>query len=93
MDYYQPASDAHKKKQRQLARDLKKTNWWNQQLQKGQCFYCEIEFTAAELTMDHKVPVARGGLSNKSNIVVCCKECNTKKRHFTPTEMILNKLN
>ncbi len=93
MDYYQPADEAHKKKQRAKARELKKTNWWQQKLQKGQCFYCEKPFPKDELTMDHRVPVARGGLSNRSNIVVCCKTCNTNKKHLTPAEMILNNNN
>ncbi|MBT4763029.1 MAG: HNH endonuclease [Bdellovibrionaceae bacterium] len=90
MDYYEPASEAHKKKQRVKARELKASNWWRQQLQKGLCYYCGSRFPSTELTMDHKVAVARGGFSTKSNIVPCCKDCNTKKRHLTPAEMILN---
>ena len=90
MDFYVSASEQHKKKERAKARELRGSPWWKSQLAKGICYYCENQFSAEELTMDHKVPVARGGRSNKGNIVVCCKECNTAKKHKTPAEMILD---
>ncbi|MCA9484169.1 MAG: HNH endonuclease [Nitrospina sp.] len=40
--------------------------------------------------MDHVVPLSRGGRSTKGNIVPACKECNTKKKHATPVDMILS---
>ena len=88
-DYYQPASDEHKKRERVNARKLRQSQWWKQKLADGICYYCQEKFSAAELTMDHKTPVARGGQSSKGNVVACCKDCNTKKRHHTPAEMIL----
>ena len=42
--------------------------------------------------MDHVVPVARGGRSVKSNCVPCCKECNNRKKAYTPAERILESL-
>jgi 5-methylcytosine-specific restriction enzyme A len=33
------------------------------------------------LTMDHLVPLIRGGRSTKGNLVPACKPCNTKKKH------------
>lgn len=39
-----------------------------------------------ELTMDHLVPIIRGGKSVKSNIVTACKECNNKKKYLLPIE-------
>ncbi len=39
-----------------------------------------------ELTMDHKIPLGRGGTSEKINIVAACKECNNKKKNLLPTE-------
>ena len=41
---------------------------------------------ARELTMDHVVPLARGGKTTKSNVVPCCKECNEQKLHLLPVE-------
>lgn len=46
----------------------------------------QTAFPPRELTMDHLVPVARGGMSVKSNVVPCCKDCNTKKRQLLPLE-------
>jgi 5-methylcytosine-specific restriction endonuclease McrA len=36
--------------------------------------------------MDHVVPIARGGLSTKGNLVTACKACNTKKKQLLPME-------
>lgn len=63
-----------------------------QPLDKGICHYCGKKFKPEELSMDHVVPVARGGRSNKGNIVPCCKDCNNKKKYLTPVEMILAEL-
>ena len=41
--------------------------------------------------MDHKIPLARGGRSVKSNVVVACKSCNTKKKAKTPVDLVLEK--
>jgi 5-methylcytosine-specific restriction endonuclease McrA len=51
-----------------------------------QCQYCFISYTSKELTLDHVVPVARGGKKTWSNIVTCCKVCNQKKGAQTPKE-------
>ena len=62
------------------------------QLAKGVCHYCGQQVGAANLTMDHVVPVARGGRSTRGNCVPCCKECNNKKKAYTPAEQILDQL-
>jgi len=36
--------------------------------------------------MDHVVPVIRGGLSTRGNVVPCCKACNSAKTHRLPIE-------
>ena len=74
------------KKERERARDLKQTAWWKQKLQPGLCHYCQKKFKASDLTMDHIVPLARGGESVKSNLVPACKACNASKKLSTPAE-------
>lgn len=86
------ADPAHVKRERERARGLRKTDWWRAQLQKGVCHYCGRAVGAANLTMDHVIPVARGGRSVRSNCVPCCKECNNEKRALTPAEQILKRL-
>lgn len=68
------------------ARELRASQWWKRRLAEGICRYCRQHFKPAELTMDHVVPVIRGGKSAKGNVVPCCKECNNKKKHMLPIE-------
>ncbi len=82
------ACDTHIKRERLKARELRKKNFWQALLQKGECHYCSMIFKREELTLDHVVPLSRGGTSTKGNVVPACKECNTKKKALTPFEMI-----
>lgn len=50
------------------------------------CQYCLEEFPAKELTLDHVIPVVRGGRTTWGNVVTCCKECNQRKGAKTPAE-------
>ena len=84
--------EAHIARERARARELKKSAWWQALLQKGICHYCGRKFPPGELTMDHLVPVARGGKSTRGNIVPCCHACNADKKYYTPAELILKQL-
>ena len=83
------ASAKHRARERQKAKELRKTQWWKNEIAKGICHYCGGKFPPETLTMDHIVPISRGGKSNKGNIVVCCKECNSNKKYLTPAEILL----
>ena len=74
------------KRERQKARALRQSQWWKRQCAKGRCHYCGNHTPAAGLTMDHIVPVARGGRSTKGNVVPACKSCNIKKKQLLPME-------
>ncbi|MFO7667788.1 MAG: HNH endonuclease [Desulfobacterales bacterium] len=74
------------KRERRKARELRVSESWKRKLAKGICFYCGRSFPAKELTMDHIVPIARGGKSTKGNIVTACKECNNAKKQLLPIE-------
>ena len=84
--------EKHRKIEREKARTLRKSRWWQQKLADGVCHYCSETFEKRLLTMDHIVPVARGGKSVKGNVVVCCKDCNTEKAAKTPVEMLLEEI-
>lgn len=87
-------STAQIKNEKEKAKKLRGSQWWQQKLDAGICHYCGEKFDRDLLTMDHVVPLSRGGKSTKGNIVACCKECNTKKKYYTPAELILrDKLN
>lgn len=83
---------AHAARERTRARALRATAWWRQVLQRGECHYCGRQVGAAALTMDHVVPVARGGRSTRGNVVPACAACNKSKRALTPAERILAEL-
>lgn len=74
------------KRERAKARRLRQTRWWRRQIERGICYYCGKKVGPHEITMDHKIPLSRGGTSDRENIVPCCKECNNKKKYLTPWE-------
>ncbi len=84
--------EAHVARERAKARVLRESAWWRAQLAKGRCSYCKRAVPAADLTMDHVVPVSRGGRSTKGNVVPSCPACNKGKKMLTPAEQILNEL-
>ncbi|KMP12307.1 HNH endonuclease [Candidatus Nitromaritima sp. SCGC AAA799-A02] len=77
------------RKEKAKGRKLRQSQWWKEKLAKGICHYCGGRFDPAQLTMDHIVPIARGGKSAKGNVVPSCKKCNTTKKYYTPAEIIL----
>lgn len=87
--YFTPASEEHVGRERRRARELRESQWWRNQLGHGVCYHCQKRFSSAELTMDHLIPLARGGTSSKNNVVVSCKPCNTAKGHFTRAELAM----
>jgi 5-methylcytosine-specific restriction endonuclease McrA len=50
------------------------------------CQYCNEEFPAKELNIDHVVPKSRGGKTIWENVVASCYDCNNKKGNKTPNE-------
>ena len=74
------------RREKAKARELRKSRWWQGKLGEGRCHYCGRETPISELTMDHVVPLTRGGHSVKSNLVTCCKECNNRKKNLLPQE-------
>jgi len=84
--FFDGADPGYIRKEKEKARRLRKTAWWRRKLARGRCHYCGRPVAQAELTMDHIVPLARGGASTKGNLVPACKQCNTRKRTMLPIE-------
>jgi 5-methylcytosine-specific restriction endonuclease McrA len=76
-------------KEKAQARKLRQSQWWQKKISEGICHYCGGKFDPKDITMDHIVPISRGGKSVKGNIVPSCKKCNTNKKYYTPAELIL----
>lgn len=79
-------SEQEIKREREKARELRASQWWKNRLAKGVCHWCGGTFPPDELSMDHIVPVIRGGKSTRGNVVPACKECNNRKKHLLPIE-------
>jgi len=55
------------------------------------CQYCGLRAIASELTIDHVVPISRGGAAKTwENQVVACKRCNGRKANHLPAEVHLH---
>ena len=74
------------KREREKARELRKSRWWQNLIQRTSCYYCQTELCATSASMDHVVPLSQGGRSTPGNVVPACKACNTKKRDLTAVE-------
>ena len=74
------------KRERAKARELRQSQWWKNRRGRGICHYCRKKVPPSALTMDHIVPIIRGGKSRKGNIVPSCKECNNNKKDMVPAE-------
>ncbi len=87
MDYFIiEVSEQEIRREKEKARELRKTQWWKNRVAKGICHYCGGTFSPSELTMDHLIPIVRGGRSSRGNVVPACKECNSKKKYMLPLE-------
>lgn len=87
-----PEIQSHIKLERAKARELKSTSWWKNQISKGVCHWCEKKYSSKELTMDHRIPLARGGRTAKDNVVVSCLPCNQERGLESPLDDLFEKL-
>src|SRR5688572_12510223 len=76
-----------------LAQEIHEKSLWR-------CWYCGVEVAtqARRITnpkkykhldrasVDHKMPISRGGLDEIENLVTACKRCNTQKNNLTIEE-------
>ena len=85
-DFYKPVDPATLRRERAKARELRQSQWWKRRIADGVCHYCRRRVGHRALTMDHLVPLGRGGRSARGNVVPACKDCNTKKKLLVPVE-------
>lgn len=46
----------------------------------SKCQYCRKPLAEEEITLDHIIPVSRGGTNDSDNLCVACRSCNGKKK-------------
>lgn len=52
------------------------------------CYYCGDPLKSKNRTIDHKVPISRGGQTTLDNLVVSCKRCNEEKGMMNDEEYL-----
>lgn len=80
------AGDEALRREKARARELRQSGWWKRRIAAGVCHYCGRQVGARALTLDHVVPLIRGGRSVRGNIVPACKDCNSRKQSLLPWE-------
>ncbi len=53
----------------------------------NRCQYCGKKFPSSELSLDHVIPISRGGKSTWENVVCSCIPCNTRKANRLPHQV------
>jgi 5-methylcytosine-specific restriction protein A len=85
-EFWTPVDPDVLKRERAQARELRASPWWKRRISTGVCYYCTRQVGHRALTMDHLVPLARGGTSSRGNVVPACKDCNNRKKGMLPVE-------
>ena len=81
-----PVAPETLRRERAKARELRQSQWWKRRIADGVCEYCRRRVGHRALTMDHVVPLGRGGRSTRGNVVPSCKDCNSRKQSMVPVE-------
>jgi 5-methylcytosine-specific restriction endonuclease McrA len=50
------------------------------------CFSCGRDLLPREMTIDHKIPLSRGGSDSIENMEIACEPCNREKGCMTAEE-------
>lgn len=48
------------------------------------CHWCQCQLTEETATVDHVIPLSRGGLDNANNRVLACEPCNNGRGNSMP---------
>lgn len=83
---FETVDDKFIREQKEEAKQLRKSRWWQNKIAACTCYYCQKELNKKDVTMDHILPIVRGGKSTKGNVVPACKDCNNKKKYLTVLE-------
>jgi 5-methylcytosine-specific restriction protein A len=74
------------RRERRKAQELRASPWWKRKRAAGICHHCGAKFPPKDLTMDHLIPIIRGGKSTKGNLVPSCRKCNSARKYLLPFE-------
>jgi len=79
---------AHVKDERQGSYRRRKVKMYRRQ---KNCHWCQHPLSldgeipgTRKATLEHRIPLARGGLDNANNQVLACEPCNSARGHYMP---------
>lgn len=53
----------------------------------GKCCICGKKIDFLDMTIDHKIPLSKGGTNEMSNLQLSCEPCNRIKNSMTMPEL------
>jgi HNH endonuclease len=76
-----PMATADRKQQRKNYRNIKTALFRKNEFfgKPNVCHWCKVVLTLDTGTIDHLIPLARGGLDNANNRVLACESCNRER--------------
>lgn len=54
----------------------------------NKCHWCTAKLTLRTATLDHLIPLSRGGLNNMNNYVLACEPCNKARGNDLPVGLL-----
>jgi len=56
----------------------------------GCCFWCGCPLTMSWwATVDHEIPLSRGGTDDRENLLLSCRRCNKRRGDRLPWEFVI----
>lgn len=55
---------------------------------KGKCAYCGNFVQCDKFTIDHIIPLSKGGTNDEENLQCCCKKCNQMKQDLNEAQFL-----
>jgi 5-methylcytosine-specific restriction endonuclease McrA len=56
------------------------------------CHWCMDSVSYMNMTLDHVIPLSRGGTNARHNLVVACQECNNRKGSWMPDDWLSERM-
>src|SRR3989442_14687664 len=85
-EFWVPIDPGVLRRERAKARELRASPWWKRRLGDGVCYYCRRRVGPRNLTMDHVVPMGRGGRCAGGHGGSACQDCHSQKQSMVAGE-------